>query len=360
MTENKENSVNSEKDTSKEIEPAKKADKKKKSPLWKRFFAFTFSIIVSGFLIYSFSLEEDIRGKTCAEKEKHHQEFLLLQDRVAQLEQTIKISGYLQGGGNSQVKKDLDIIFEKIDMMEEKIYSSTNSTLNEVEDTMLNDEALGKVAKLERELASLKSSVDNLFTEKEILKEQANQINSSIKSINEIQNKGLKTFFAFEKLKSTIASQSPYSNELDTLKSLLSNVAETKWEILEQNKDTGISNIESLTQQLRKYIKIAITTPDADSDWWDKTKTNMSKVVTVRKQGFVEGNDAEEILARAEYNLATNQTVAGLSAAMDEINTLPAETVAIFADWTNDANAIINTQKVLGEIRQDILLDGVK
>lgn len=363
MTDNKENSVNpqSEKDTSKKVDSVEKKDaKKNKAPLWIRVGAFAFSLLTAGVLLYSISLDNDAQGKACAEKEKQRQELLILQDRVAQLEQNLKISEYIQGGGNSQLKTDIETIFAKIGFLEENLHSSASNTLDEIKDTMLSDETMGKVDKLAQEFLSLKGSVENLFTEKEILKEQANQINKNIKSITEKQSKRLQTFFAFEKLKSTVNSQSPYYNELDTLKKLLNNTDENKLKFLERNKDTGIPSIESLTQQLRKYIKIAITTSDENSDWWDKTKTNMSKVVTVRKQGYVEGNDVDAILARAEYNLDTNQTIAGLASAMDEVKKLPPEKLVIFSEWMNDANTIINTQKVLNEIRQSLLLEDVK
>jgi len=368
MTEQKDNSTeeiqeakSEEKVEDKKLVKKKSKLEKEKAPLWARLFVFMFAIMIA-FAIFMSSQIEPTRTN-CAEKNAIKQDFILMQKRVEYLEREVeKIKA--QPKSITTATTDLsDAVLARIEEVESKVSDIVGHTVENIKNIdmegLYNSAAFKKVDGLVEELAGVKDKVAELFTEKDAIKEQAEQLNADVKSVVEKQAKGFNALLVFENLKNSMEKQNPYIDELENIKTLL-DTTEINWDLISNNANIGIPSVESLTQQFRKYAKKAITTPSNDADWWDKTKSNMSKVVTVRKKGYVEGDDTDAILARAEYKLINNPTINGVKSALSELEELQPDKKAIFNEWIKDAEVLVNTKDILENIRSYILLQGTK
>lgn len=374
---NKEKDNISKENKSKEIQPVnkqddkkgnqdkKEKDKKEASPLWARVLVFMFSIMVAAVLLFSSFISKDIKQTACQERNAIKQDLIILQKRVESLErETAKTKIPSKNAVMDEVEDLSNAVFDKIDKLETQMSVILGDATDEIKnmdmEEVYNSQAFKEIESVIDDVAQVKNKVENLLSEREAIKEETAKLGSEVKSVVQRQAQGFKALLAFENLKDAVNSQVPYEAELSSLKDLLSDTAYINWDAVSRNASTGIPSVESLTQQFRKYAREAVATPEEDAGWWDKTVSNMSSVVTVRKTGYIEGNNPEAVLARAEQILIDNPTKEGVQAALNEISKLPPNKKKIFSSWIKDAQSIINTKETLENIRKYILLQGAK
>jgi uroporphyrinogen-III synthase len=115
----------------------------------------------------------------------------------------------------------------------------------------------------------------------------------------------------------------------------------------------GVPTIESLRQRFPDVAGAAVRAArvgESDSVV-GQTLNRIAGLVSLRRIGQVEGEDAEARIARAEAATAQGD----LAAAVAELDGLPADTATAVAEWRADAEARLAAERALARLRDHLL-----
>jgi len=119
---------------------------------------------------------------------------------------------------------------------------------------------------------------------------------------------------------------------------------------LEPYSNKGVPTLATLLADYAAAARatLAATKPAATS-WWDSAVNQTKGLVSIRRQGEVEGDEPEAILARAEVRLQNGK----LQSAIDELNKLPAEAQAALGEWLPRAKARASADALIAHIQEE-------
>ncbi len=163
-------------------------------------------------------------------------------------------------------------------------------------------------------------------------------------------------YVAFGSLKASVATSLPFANELTAFRhvvaddDILSGLAIE----LEGFSRAGIPSFPSLRSSFPVEVRAALTAikaVDEDASMIDKAWSEITSLVTIRRTGELEGEDAISVFARAEQRLAAGS----LDDAVDELAFLPGDAAEAFSFWLGDAKARLAAESILRMIEARLL-----
>lgn len=122
---------------------------------------------------------------------------------------------------------------------------------------------------------------------------------------------------------------------------------------LQPHAARGVPTVEALRQRFPDVAAGAVRAArvgESDSVV-GQTLNRIAGLVSLRRIGQVEGEDAEARIARAEMAVARGD----LAAALAELEELPADAAAALADWQADAEARLLADRALARLRDRVL-----
>lgn len=135
-------------------------------------------------------------------------------------------------------------------------------------------------------------------------------------------------------LRDAVAAGSPFASELNAARAMLKERAAPLASLDKYARD-GMPTVAALAKRFEAFAsKLASSPPPAgNSGVFTRLWNNAGKLVEVRPVGEPQGSDAGAVVARMEAKLARGD----LSGALEESNTLPAQTRALAKDWFDAA-----------------------
>jgi len=190
----------------------------------------------------------------------------------------------------------------------------------------------GRLAETEGRLGSLEEADSALRSEVEAL-------DAADRAGVEAATDGTALALAIGQLRVALRLSSPYAAELDQVRGLVQNDAEAAslLEPLAANADRGVPTLEGLRRRFPEAARTAAAAGQGDNaeGFMGGVLRRISKVVSVRPVGMVEGEDAGSVVARAESRLGDGD-LAGAVGELDGLTGLAAEAMA---SWRAQAEA---------------------
>lgn len=154
--------------------------------------------------------------------------------------------------------------------------------------------------------------------------------------------------FVVGQLREAVGSAKPFTDELDTLKTLFSDMAPVPDAVafLGPYADAGLGTISSLSIRFSDLASELVRTeqlPQGDG-WMQHTLNRLTQSIKWRRVDQLEGSSIEAIVARTERALARRN----LEVALAELAALPDPTAA--AAWIKDAQFLIEAGRVLSTL----------
>lgn len=163
-------------------------------------------------------------------------------------------------------------------------------------------------------------------------------------------------YVAFGSLKAAVSTSLPFANELTAFRHAVSDDDLLGGLAIELQgfARAGIPSFASLKTsypvQVRNALK-AIKGVSEDASVFDKAWSEITSLVTVRRTGELEGEDAQSVFARAEQRLGAGS----LDDAVDELMFLDAEAANAVSGWLEMARARLASESVLRMIEARLL-----
>jgi uroporphyrinogen-III synthase len=157
--------------------------------------------------------------------------------------------------------------------------------------------------------------------------------------------------FVVGQLKDAVGAAKPFTAELDTLKSLFSDMAPVPPAIalLGPYAASGLETVASLSDRFTALAGQLVRTeqlPQGDG-WVQRTLNRLTQSVKWRRVDQLEGAGIEAIAARTERALARRE----LAAAIGELEQLPEAAKAAAASWVRDAQLLVDAGAALDALR---------
>lgn len=163
-------------------------------------------------------------------------------------------------------------------------------------------------------------------------------------------------YVAFGSLKASVATSLPFANELTAFRHVVADDDTLSGLAIELEgfSRAGIPSFPSLKSSFPVEVRAALTAikaVDADASMIDKAWAEITSLVTIRRTGELEGEDAISVFARAEQRLAAGS----LDDAIDELAFLPGDAADAFSFWLGDAKARLAAESILRMIEARLL-----
>ena len=158
---------------------------------------------------------------------------------------------------------------------------------------------------------------------------------------------------ALGRLRDAVDSGRPFTAEHETVAALEGNDpgVEADLDILARLADTGIPTHHALEASLGHALT-AVRNAErvaAASGWVDETLAHIESLVTVRRiDGENSGTGSQATIRRIEAAVAAGN----LEEALREIDSLPAQSAAIMAQWVGEARARIEADAALDRLHE--------
>lgn len=190
----------------------------------------------------------------------------------------------------------------------------------------------GRLAETESRLGSLEDADSALRSEVEAL-------DAADRADVEAATGGTALALAIGQLRVALRLSSPYATELAQVRSLVQDDVEATALLmpLDANAGQGVPTLEGLRRRFPEAARLAAAAGQGDDSegFMGGVLRRISKVVTVRPVGMVEGEDAGSVVARAEARLEDGD-LAGAVRELDGLTGLAAEAIA---SWRGQAEA---------------------
>ncbi len=144
-------------------------------------------------------------------------------------------------------------------------------------------------------------------------------------------------------LSAAIQNGEPFTAQLTALRALHDPVVTSALDAaaIDVYQDQGLPTRAKLLATYAPAVRAALAASKPKGDGLlAGSLSGLTGLVSIRKQGEVEGDDAESIFARAEVKLTSGD----LAAALTELDTLPDPT--IFKDWYTQAKARLSAERL--------------
>ena len=204
----------------------------------------------------------------------------------------------------------------------------------------VTENALNQIAALKTELAAVKAIAENAA-------ETAATQNVGLSG----DASGMATALAVASLERALQDEKPFEVELNALKGVAGdNVALVD---LSAYAATGLASEVTLLGQFNDLLDTALVADlkGEGKSILDKFIGNAKSVISIRKTGNVEGDNAEAILARMEVAILNKN----LNAAIAEGEGLDGPAKTVFANWMAAAKNRLAAQDLMRQVSADIL-----
>lgn len=195
---------------------------------------------------------------------------------------------------------------------------------------------------LETGIGALGPQVVDLSEELSVLTEKVNEPSGAEKAALGTALAGLAR--AFE-------SGQPFASELEAIKTVTGERPDI--EVLADAAEKGVPSLATLKQRfpdLAGRVLHAEKTEGADG-LWEKLAANASALVTVRRQGDVEGTSTEAVLARMEQRLGEDN----LKGAVEAGQALSGPAGEAAAPWLQAAEARVRGEALIGALQTAVM-----
>ena len=150
--------------------------------------------------------------------------------------------------------------------------------------------------------------------------------------------------------RAAIAGQ-PFVTELEAISSLTGDTPGL--DALREFGDAGVATRATLAQQFDPMVQDVFTAErEAGREgFWSRMVASASSVITIRKQGEIDGNDTQAVVARMEQRMAVND----LSGAVDQSGLLSGVAKDAAAPWVDTASARLILNRLLNEVSAQLV-----
>jgi len=124
-------------------------------------------------------------------------------------------------------------------------------------------------------------------------------------------------------------------------------------EALREFGESGVATRATLAQQFDPMVQGVFTAErEAGREgFWARMVASASSVITIRKQGEIDGNDTQAVVARMEQRMAAND----LAGAVDQSGLLLGVAKDAAAPWVDTATARLALDKLLGDVSAQLI-----
>jgi hypothetical protein len=286
-----------------------------------------------------------------------------LTGRVTRLEESLNsLAETAKDGGSVADAAALDA---KIGDIEQKLQGKIDNTLAAQQASNATSlEALqGEVAALKAKLGALAEA--NLAGDSSDLAPQLTTLDQRIAKLEAVlpdlataidrsaaSAKSGAAAIAFANLRDAVTAGRPYAAELAALRSLLPETGDLG--ALPSHAETGIPTVAELARNLQKVADASAVPPPppAETSFLDSMIASAKSAVSIRRIGAdITGNEPGAVLARAEAELKQGE----LTAAIKEVEALPAPSRDALAGWLDDARARGSANETLSKLESTVL-----
>ncbi|MBV1886301.1 MAG: hypothetical protein KUG61_04400, partial [Parvibaculaceae bacterium] len=143
----------------------------------------------------------------------------------------------------------------------------------------------------------------------------------------------------------------PFVTELDAISSLTGDTLGL--EALQEFGESGVSTRATLAQQFEPMVQGVFTAErEAGREgFWARMVASASSIITIRKQGEIDGNDTQAVIARMEQRMAAND----LAGAVDQSGLLLGVAKDAAAPWVDTARARLTLDGLLNEVSAQLV-----
>ena len=267
------------------------------------------------------------------------------EDRLVSLEQRITALGTAlaaaaeQGGGVDTAA--LAVLARRVDRLEDRLAAAPTGPA--ASPARLDEMAL-LLARLEQ----------NLTEATDGLSEQAGRL-AALESVAvagaEEATRQAGLVLAIGQLNQAARGSTPFAEALEAARAM--GAAGPALALLESHAWTGVPDISVLRARfppVAAAVVRAARLPE-DEGWIARTLDRLASIVTVRRVGEVEGEDAEALVARAEQRLEAGN----LATAVAELDKLTGGPAAAAIEWLAAARARLDVDGALAELRAEAI-----
>lgn len=282
-----------------------------------------------------------------------------LTDRVMHLEDSLNsLADAAKDGGSVADAAALDA---KLGDIQQKLQEKIDSALaaQQTSNTKGLEALQGEVAALEAKLgalaeAKLAGDSSDLAPQLTTLDQRIAKLEAALPDLSRAIDRSAASAksgaaaIAFANLRDAVAAGRPYSAELAVLRSLTPDLGDLG--ALPAHAETGIPTVAELASSLQKVAETSAAPVEAS--FLDSLIASAKSAVTIRRVGAdTTGTVPSAVLARAEAALQQG----GLTAAIKEIEAMPAPSRDAFAGWLEDARARGSANDTLTKLESTVL-----
>jgi hypothetical protein len=306
----------------------------------------------------------DARIKTLeARKVETPQDLSGLTDRVTHLEDSLNsLAEAAKDGGSVADAAALDA---KLGGIQQKLQEKIDSALaaQQTSNTKGLEALQGEVAALKAKLgalveAKLAGDSSDLAPQLTTLDQRIAKLEAALPDLSRaidrsaLSAKSGAAAIAFANLRDAVAAGRPYSAELAVLRYLTPDLGDLG--ALPAHAEAGIPTVAALASSLQKVAETSAAPgpAPAEASFLDSLIASAKSSVTIRRVGDdTTGTVPSAVLARAEAALQQG----GLTAAIEEIEAMPAPSRDAFAGWLEDARARASANDTLTKLESTVL-----
>lgn len=155
-------------------------------------------------------------------------------------------------------------------------------------------------------------------------------------------------------LRDAILTGRAYTGELANLRQVKTEaLPPSALEVVEKFAASGVSKVEQLAELLAQLAPEAVRAERFEKypQWWTRMLDRLSSLITIRRVGEVEGQDAQAIIARAEQRLKAGD----ISAAAGEMAQLSGAAAEAVEPWVKAAANRVAVERALSEMQSAAL-----
>jgi hypothetical protein len=282
-----------------------------------------------------------------------------LTDRVTHLEEALNsLAESAKDGGSVGDAAALDA---KLGDIQQKLQEKIDSALaaQQTSNTKGLEALQGEVAALKAKLgalaeANLAGDSSDLAPQLTTLDQRIAKLEAALPDLSTAaaRAKSGAAAIAFANLRDAVAAGRPYAAELAVLRSLTPDLGDLG--ALPAHAEAGIPTVAELARSLQKVAETSAAPrpAPAEASFLDSMIASAKSAVTIRRVGAdTTGTEPSAVMARAEAALQQGD----LTAAIKEIEAMPAPSRDAFADWLEDARTRASANDTLTKLESAVL-----
>lgn len=303
-----------------------------------------FIIIVGSTLIFLgpsfFAKKENVKIKKIEALEERQTYLQEKQDELFEMQKNFRkqISEFAGGDMLSKISK-IDSLSQELQMMNSRIGMLQSSSTGQ---KILND----GTKDLQKMLLGMQGRVDNLEGALEDAKKENDALGDILEGMNGNDLKAAAMMLAVTQLRETLMRGGSPDQDLQTVRMLAGDDEELLAAIdkIEPYAKNGVMSREKLTGEFKALAgEIAqAELRGEDVSWKDKALNRLNNLVTVKKQGMVDGEDRASITARAE-SMMKNGDIKGAIAELEKLDPAAKQKAQ---PWINEAQARVAAEEL--------------